>query len=263
MNSNRCSRLAVLLFAFALVASTAAPAAAAVSVSSADAPSEAEVGEDVTATFTLEQPFSQYEGWTLNGTTELNDVTWTVKLYDQAGDKVGQQSYDGQAFNHSLNLSSNAVEVEVVVTGTAPEVENFSYDPPQQALLAELTQVREGGSSDTIDAWRFRPYTPDSDEAREAIAAAEAAISDAEQEGGDVSDAEDTLDSAVSSFDHGVFDTAIDLAEDAEESADSAAQSSQRTRLLLYGGLGLLATVAVVGGVFWYRSQQDDYDKLR
>ena len=33
--------------------------------------------------------------------------------------------------------------------------------------------------------------------------------------------------------------------------------------MLLYGGVGLVALVLVVGGVLWYRSQQDDYDKLR
>lgn len=261
MNSNRCFRLFALLVAAALLASTAVPAAA-LSVSASDAPSAAEVGTDVETTFTIERPFSEYEQWTLNGETNLTEVTWTVKLYDQAGDKLNQTSYDGQSFNHSLQ-QSDAFEVEVVLEGTVADVENFSYDPPQRTLLAELKQVREGGTSETIDAWEFRPYTADSDEARNAIESAEEAIASAEDSGASVSGARDTLDSAISAFDHGNFGNAGDLAGDAEESANSARQSSQQTRMLLYGGVGLLALVLVVGGVFWYRSQQDDYDKLR
>jgi len=261
MNSNRYSRLLTLLLAATLLVSAVSPAAA-LSVSASDAPSEAEVGEDVETTFTVERPFSEYDSWTLNGETNLTDVTWTVKLYDQGGDKIDQQSYDGQSFDHSLQ-QSDAFEIEVVVEGTVAEVESFSYDPAQQSLLAELNQVREGGSSDSIDSWEFRPYTQESDEARDAIASAEGAIEEADESGADVSEAENTLDNAVSAFDHGNFENAGSLAADAEESANSAQQSSQQTQMLLYGGLGLVALVLVVGAVFWYRSQQDDYDKLR
>ncbi|WP_115864026.1 hypothetical protein [Halorussus litoreus] len=260
MNSNRYSRLLTLLLAATLLVSAVSPAAA-LSVSASDAPSEAEVGESVETTFTVERPFSEYDSWTLNGETNLTDVTWTVKLYDQGGDKLNQTSYDGQSFNHSLQ-QSDAFEIEVVVEGTVAEVESFNYDPPQQTLLAELNQVREGGSSDSLDSWAFRPYTQDSDEARDAIASAEGTIADAEDSGASVSEATNLLDRAISAFDHGNFENANSLAGDAEESANSAQQSSQQTQMLLYGGLGLVALVLVVGAVFWYRSQQDDYDKL-
>ena len=260
MNSNRCSKLFTLLLALVLAVSAVAPAAA-LSVSASDAPASAEVGEGVETTFTLEQPFSEYEQWTLNGSTNLTDVTWTVKSYDQAGDKLSQQSYDGQTFDHELN-QSNTFEVEVVIEGTVPEVGNYSYAPAQQTRLAELQQVREGGSSDTIDSWSFRPYTAESDEARTAIESAEQAIADADSSGAGVSEARNDLDSAISAFDYGNFENAGELASDAEESANSAQQSSQQTQMLLYGGLGLVALVLVVGVVFWYRSQQDDYDKL-
>lgn len=261
MNSNRCSKLATLLFAVTLVVSAVGPAAA-LSVSASDAPSQAAVGEDVQTTFTIERPFSDYESWTLNGETNLTDVTWTVKLYDQGGDKLDQQSYDGQTFGHDLD-QSDAFEVEVVVEGTVPEVESFSYDPAQQSLLTELSQVREGGSSETLDSWQFRPYTEESDEARTAIGNAEQAIEDADGNGADVSEARSTLENAISAFDHGNFENAVNLAEEAESSADSAQESSQQTQMLLYGGIGLVVLLLVVGAVFWYRSQQDDYDKLR
>ncbi|USZ67323.1 DUF4398 domain-containing protein [Halorussus salilacus] len=263
MNSNHCSKLLTLLVAIALVASAATPAAAAVSASASGAPDSAEVGEEVTSTFTLDRPFSEYDEWTLNGETELEGVTWTVKLYDQGGDKIGQESYDGESFNHTLQSEDNAAEVEVTIEGTVAEVEDFTYDPAQQHLLAELNQVREGGSSDTIDSWEFRPYTADSDEARSAIEDAETAIADAEDSGAGVSDAEDKLDDAVSAYDGENFDLAVELAGEATDSADSAEQSNQQTQMLLYGGVGLVVLVAIIGGVLWYRSQQDDYDKLR
>jgi len=262
MNLNHSSKLLALVLATTLVVSAVAPAAAVVSVASSDAPSEAEVGEDVTATFTLEQPFSEYEEWTLTGATELEGVTWTVKLYDQADDKIGQESYDGQSFNHSLSTDSNANEVEVTVEGTVAEAGNYSYEPAQKALLAELNQARDGGSTNPIDSWQFRPYTAESDEARSALDDADAAIADAEETGADVSEAEDQFDSARSAFDGENFELAVDLAGDAEESANAAAESNQQTQMLLYGGVGLVALVAIIGGALWYRSQQDSYDKL-
>ncbi|WP_435176204.1 hypothetical protein [Halorussus sp. AFM4] len=262
MNSNHCSKLLTLLFAAALVVSAVGPAAA-ISASASGAPDEAKVGSDVTATFTIEKPFSEYDSWTLNGTTALTDVTWTVKLYDQAGDKIGQKSYDGQSFDHALK-KTDAYEVEVKIEGTVPEVENFTYDPAQTLTLAELHQVREGGSSEAIaDPWTFRPYTQESADARAAIEDAEAAIQDAEDSGAKVTEAKSTLADAISAFDGENFGLASDLAGKAAESANSSQQSSQQTRMLLYGGAGLLALVAVVGGALWYRSRQDSYDKLR
>lgn len=260
MNSNHYSKLVTLLLAVTLVVSAVGPAAA-LSVSASDAPSEAKVGEDVQTTFTIEKPFSEYETWTLNGETNLTDVTWTVKLYDQGGDKLDQQSYDGASFDHELD-QSDAFEVEVVVEGTVPEVESFSYDPAQQSLLTELNQVREGGSSESLNSWQFRPYTEDSNEARDTIESAEQAIEDADESGADVSEARNTLENAISAFDHGNFENAVNLAEEAENSANSSEESSQQTQMLLYGGIGLVVLVLVVGAVFWYRSQQDDYDKL-
>jgi hypothetical protein len=260
MNSNRCSKLVGLLLATVLVVSAVAPAAA-MTVSADGAPDSAQVGEDVTTTFTVERPFSEYQQWMLNGRTELSDVTWTVKLYDQAGDKIDQQSYDGESFNHSLQ-ESDAFEVKVVVEGTVPAVENFTYDPAQTHLLAELNQVREGGSSSTIDTWEFRPYTEESQQARDAIESAEQTIADVEDSGASVSEAEDKLADAVSAFDGKNFELAGSLADEAKNSAKSSQQSSQQTQMLLYGGVGLVALVLVVGGVLWYRSQQDDYDKL-
>ena len=262
MNSNHCSKLLALLLATTLVVSAVGPAAA-MSASASGAPDEKEVGTDVNSTFTITKPFSEYDTWTLNGTTQLQDVTWTVQLFDQGGSKIDQKSYDGQSFDHGLE-KSDAYEVKVVVKGTVPEVSNFTYDPAQKLTLADLNQGREGGSSDPIDSWDFRPYTAESQETRDAIDSAQEAIDTAESSGAGVSGAEDTLGNAVSAFDAENFDNAVDLANEAEKKAQSSEQSSQQTQMLLYGGVGLLALVVVVGGALWYRSnQQDDYDKLR
>ncbi|WP_137284732.1 hypothetical protein [Halorussus salinisoli] len=262
MNSNHCSKLLALLLATTLVVSAVGPAAA-MSASASGAPDEKKVGEEVESTFTITKPFSEYDTWTLNGGTQLTDVTWTVQLYDQGGSKIDQKSYDGQSFNHSLE-KSDAFEVKIVVKGTVPEVENFTYDPAQELVLAELNQVRDGGSSDSIDTWTFRPYTEDSAEARDAIDAARESIDSADSSGADVSEAEGTLENAVSAFDAENFGNAVDLANEAQTKAEDSEQSSQQTQMLLYGGAGLLALVVVVGGALWYRSnQQDDYDKLR
>lgn len=263
MNSNHCSKLLTLLLAATLVVSAVGPAAA-LSASASGAPSEAKVGSDVTTTFTIEKPFSEYDSWTLNGTTELTGVTWTVKLYDQGGSKIGQSSYDGQSFDHSLE-NSDAYEVEVTLKGTVPEVTNFTYEPAQSRLLAELHQVRQGGNSEVIaDPWTFRPYTEKSQQARTAIEDAKSAIEDAQESGASVSEAERSLSDAISAYNGESFDLAIDLADKAEQKAESAQQSNKQTQMLLYGGVGLLALVAIVGGALWYRSQnQDDFDKLR
>ncbi|WP_276298969.1 hypothetical protein [Halorussus lipolyticus] len=261
MNSNHCSKLLALLVACTLVVSAAGPAVA-MSASASGAPSEAEVGSDVSTSFTITKPFSDYDSWTLNGSTELTGVTWTVKLYDQGGDKIGQKSYDGQSFDHDLE-KSDAYEVKVQIEGTVPEVTNFTYDPAQKLLLAELTQVRQGGSSEAIDSWTFRPYTTESADARSAIEDAEAAIEDAEDSGAGVSEAQSDYEDAISAFDGENFELATDLATKAQDKAESSQQSNEQTQMLLYGGVGLLALVVVVGGFLWYRNQQDDYDKLR
>lgn len=257
MNSNPSSKLAALVVLAALLLAAVAPAAA-VTAEADDAPSDAKVGEKVTATFTLTELYTDYEQWTLSGETQLEDVTWTVTRYDQADNKIGSEAYDGQTFNQSISLENDVDSVTVEVTGVVPEVEQYSYDPAQTFTLAALSQTREGGNSDEIEAWATHHYT---DESREARAAIEAAASTNEDAGG-VAEAESTLENAVSSFENGNFENAISLAEKAEQSANSAKKSSETKRLLLYAGGGLLAIGLVVGGVFWWRSNQDSYDKL-
>ncbi|WP_327051066.1 hypothetical protein [Halomicrococcus gelatinilyticus] len=267
MNSTRCSRLVALLVVATLALSAVVPAAA-FSTSDSGVPSDAAVEEEVSATLTVTELYENYEEWTLHGETELTGVTWKVVQYDQAGNKIGEASnaYDGQSFNQSVSIDSDASKIEVKVTGTVPEVENFTYADQQTFELATLDQVRQGGNTEAIASWTPKYHTDASKEARSAISDAEAAIEDAPS-GADTSEAESDLDSAITAYNGENFDLAVELADKATEKANTAAkkaeQSKQQSQLLMYGGIAVVLLLLVGGGVYWYRSQQGNTSKLK
>jgi hypothetical protein len=259
-NWNHCSRVVAVLVVAALCCSALAVPVAAVSVASEDVPSEAQVGEQVTATVTLEQLYRnpQLEEWRLGGETDLQNVTWTVSYIDQTGAKVDQESIDGQNVTSSTIAASDGVsEVEVSVTGTVPAVETYTYEPEEEFLLLGLSQVRQGGSSSSIESYSAHHYTSESREARNALESAAAALEDASNE-----DAEADFASAVDAYEAGNFDNAVRQAERAEDEANAAAQSAETTQLVLMGAGVLVVLALLVGGVLYWRSQQDSYDKL-
>lgn len=249
MNSSRSSSLVALLLVLVL----AVGAAGAVTVSQEDAPSEAAVGSDVTATFVLTDLYTDYDQWTLRGETELENVTWTVELFNQAGDKLGgDNSYDGQSFGHPVNIENGDHEVRMTVTGTVPTIGNYTYDPAESFLFAELIQAREGGSSDTIQTYETHHYTEESGEARQAIDEAQAAIDEA----GGHEQAERTLNSAIDSYENENFDNAVDLADQAQETAERKQTNQSRNRLILIA-VGALVLIGIVVGavIYWRRSR--------
>ncbi|WP_435347692.1 hypothetical protein [Haloarchaeobius sp. HRN-SO-5] len=270
MNSSRFSRWSILAVV-AVIAVAAVGTAAAVSVTQEDVPAEGEVSSDYSATMTLGELYQDpdYTSWTLRGSTELENVTWTVTTTDtDTGQQIDQQSFDGQSFNYSnIDAEANdANQVTVEVTGTVPEVENYTYSEEEQFVVAGLTQVREGGTTNNVATRKAHHYTPESKAARDAIGTAEQAISAAGAAGGDTSTAEDTLSSAVSAYNGANFGNAQDLADRAQSEANeakSAAESSQqRTKFLMYGGAAILVLGVVGGGIYWHRQQQDDYGRL-
>ncbi|WP_231185459.1 hypothetical protein [Haladaptatus sp. DYF46] len=265
MNSTRCSKSFALLLVVTLALSAVAPATA-ISTEQSGIPNDAAVGDSVTATMTLTDLYSDYEQWTLEGQTELTDVTWTVTTYDQAGNQKAKESYDGQSFDHSLALDTDASKAVVKVSGTVPEVANFTFDPQQSFTFATLSQSREGGNSEEIETWTADYHTEDSKSARDAIVGAQGAIEDAPS-GANTADAESTLDNAISAYEAQNFDNAIDLAGKAEKSANSAAdeakQSEQQSKLLMYGGVAVVVLLVIGGAGYWYRSQQQDNYRLR
>lgn len=257
---NRCSKLAL---ACLLVLSLAAVPAAAVSAGSDDVPAESEVDKQVTATVTLDELYKdpQLESWTLAGSTELTDVTWTVVYYDQTGAKVGQDEFDGQSFTGAdISAADGTSKVEVTVTGTVPEVASYSYDPAQEFTTLELTQTREGGSSNEIGTWTSHHFTSESNDARGALDDAQAAIQGAS--GANTDEAEQSFANAVDAYESGNFDLATTLANEAQTKAENAQESSQTQQLVMYAVGGLLVVALLVGGVLYWRSQQDTYDKL-
>jgi hypothetical protein len=258
---SRCSRLVVGLL---LVLTLAAPATA-VSVGDTSVPEEGQVGEQVTATVTLTELYRNptLERWQLSGQTALQDVTWVVEYYDQTGARTDQQEFTGQEFSGAqIAATEGTSEVVVRVTGTVPSVSEYTYDPPQQFLLMELTRGQQGGASGTIDTWESHHFTPNSDTARNALDDARTAIESAESAGASPTEAEESFASAVDAYENGNFDNAQSLAQRAQGEAESAESGAEQRRLLLFGGAGVVVLALLVGGVYYWRSQQESYDKL-
>lgn len=255
MNWNRCSRVGLAL---ALLAVVAVGSTAAVETAPEGVPDASAVGSDVTATVTLTDLYAEYNAWTLHGETALTDVTWTVVAFNAADEQIDQQSYDGQSFNHSVDIENDAIRLEVRVAGTTPAVENYTYAPPQSYTLARFQRVRQGGTSEGIDAYSVHHYTEDSKAARTAIAEAEAAV-----EGSGSAAARDQLSKAIRAYDDGNFALAQELAGDAADEAEQARQSRQTTQTLLFGGLALVVLVVVAAGAYYWWSRRDEYDPLR
>jgi len=265
MSWSRCSSLLVALF---LIASVVGPAAA-VTVTEEQTHGEAEAGTSITAEYTLEELYQnpQTGEWTLNASTDLEDATWTVDFLDQQGSQVDTQDVPGQNISVGGIDPDSVAEVRVVVTGTVPEPDSYTYPGQTTFLLAELEQVREGGTLNTITTRETVHYTEDSRAARQAIEAAEAAIDEAETAGADVSDAKDNLETARSLYRNGEsLGEAQDIAENAEQQAtqslDEAQSARTRNQLLLYGGVGVVAILLIGGGIYWYLANRQTHDKL-
>ncbi len=260
MTKTSWSRFSKLALACLFVLSVASVPAAAVSVGDTNVTSDAEVGTQVTATVTLTELYQNptLESWTLAGSTELTDVTWTVSYYDQTGAKVSQKSFDGQSFSGAeVSASEGTSKVEVRITGTVPKVEQYSYEPPQSFVVMALEQTRTGGSSNAIENWTATHYTQESREARKAIADAETAVSQVNSQ-----KAERILGNAIEAYNGEEFALAIDLAKQAQEQAQQTQQSNQLMQYALYGVGALVVIGLAVGGFLYWRSQQQGHDKL-
>lgn len=249
MNSSPSFSLLVLIVAVVV----SAGAAGAVSVNSPDVPAEVEVGERISATFVFTDLYTTFDQYDLNGTTGLESVTWSVQEIDLSDRIVGEHTYDGQAFDHPINQEDGTAEVRVTIAGTPPEIEEYSYDREEEEILfAAFRENRQGGTSNDLQTYRAYPYTPESRQARQAIESAEATIAEV----GGHETAEGTVQNAISAYEAGNFQNSADLANQAEQQATQTRETRERNRLLLFGGLGILAVGILIGAVWWYRSKQ-------
>lgn len=259
MNWNRSSK--VVLALFVLLAAAVAPVAA-VDVQG-NVPDSAEVGAQQDRTFTFTNLYTDYEEWTLHGQTDLTKVTWTVTAYDNAGNQIEQRTFTGQSFDYHIRASDGTTKVTVRLQGTTPPVDDWSYQPPQSLVFAEFQQTQQGGSATVLQSYDgVRPYTQQSQQARTQIQQAEAAIQNAQSAGAEVSEAKRLRQNAVEAYDSGNFDLAIDLADQAEQKAESAAQSSKLTRWALIGGAVVVVLLVLAGGAWYYLSNRETHDKL-
>ena len=251
----RCKALLSVLAAGLLAAGILTAPAAAVQSTALDAPDDAEAGTDFEATYELTELFTDFEQWTLAGETAVTSVTWTVTQYDQAGNQVAQDSFDGQEFQQGVDIETGVSRIEVRVTGTTPGFETPTYDPPQRFTGASFTLNREGGTQQDIETYEVHHYTQESRSTRQTLDRATATV---EESGDDQS--RGTLDSAISSYNAGNYDNANQLANRAEDEAES----SQRTRtLLLYGGAAVLVALLLGGGYYLYQSRKQGPSRLR
>jgi len=240
-----------------VIAMAAVGTAAAVTAPDTSAPDEAQVGEEVSVSVTLSNLYSDNDEWTLRGTTQLTNVTgWEVTKVRPAGNTT--EEYTGQdSFETNINRADNVTDVVVTITGDAPPIEEFQYDPPQQFEAAKLAQAVGQGESD-IETVQVHHYTNESRQALNAIRDAEEAV-----EGSDSNDARNRLEQAKDAYNVGNFGNAESIANDAKNTANEA-KSSQDTMTLILYGVGALVVLALIGGgVYYYRNQQDSYDKLR
>ncbi|MEF8814337.1 MAG: hypothetical protein V5A55_11040 [Halovenus sp.] len=251
-HSSKGVALAVLLATAVVVVGTAG----AVTVTGS-APDATEVGEDVSMQVTVEDPFeNQANVWTLQGSTELVGASWSVEAVDVGGDVVERQDTSGGSFTMELDSNDGISEVTIELQGDVPEMDTFNYRDREieEYVAMDLLVAESGGSLAGMPLSAHR-YTEESLEARQAIDEARDAIGDSG------SDSEESqLDTAITLYNSGEFEAAIEEANSIRESAEDAEQ----TRTVLFVGGGVVLVVLVLGGGFYlYRQRQRDTSKLQ
>ncbi|WP_459191578.1 hypothetical protein [Halosimplex sp. J119] len=254
MSWTRSSKSAALIALLAL-SLAAAGTAGAISVQAGDVPQESRVGETVTTTVTIEDPFvDMNDQWTLQGNTELENVSWTITVLQQ-GERVDQYNSGDQSFEQGLNASNGGDTVEVELTGTTPAIQNYTYEPRETYTLYDFDAV-EGSSTSGLNATSVHHYTNASKSARQAIDEAAAAVNGS-------GTGQNDLDQAIASYENGVFDNAESNAQDAIDAAEQAEQSEQRNQTILMAVGALIVLGLIAGGIYYWRANQDEPTKLQ
>lgn len=255
MSWTHSSKVAVV--AFLAVSLAAVGTAAALSASAESVPSKSKVGTDVSATFVIEDPFTDSDQWTLHAETELRNVNWNVRVLDQ-GEEVSETPHGEQSWNQTLDKAGGGDKIVIELQGTTPKVDRYSYKPKQTFTVARLVKIT-GGARTEIEQWSAYHYTSDSKKARNAIDAAGQAI---EAAGGNA-EAEQTRQNAIAAYENESFGLATNLANEAKSKAQSAQQSQQTMQLAMYGVGALVVLGLIGGGIYYWKSQQGPSQKLK
>jgi rubrerythrin len=262
MNSTHSSK-AVVLGVLLAVAFAAVGTAGAITISGfSDAPESAQVGQEVTVEAELTELYGDEvpdDDWILSGETELEDPDWTVIVRDAGGAEVARTDATNETFNQVIEREANHVRVEVSITGSVPEMSEFNYEETsvEEAVAMELSQLTESGDASELPdgTHTVQRYNEDSQAARQAIDSAMEAAEEADND-----DARDRVDDAITFYNNGEFESAIDAADDAESTAQGAEQTQQ---LLLIGGAVVVVVAILGGGLYYWRQNQQDTSKLR
>ncbi len=258
-HSSKAVALGVLL----AVALVAVGTAGAVQISGLDdAPESGEAGESVTIEAELTEIYGEDvpdDEWTLAGDTELENADWTVIVRDAGGGEEERQDISGDSFEQDLDRDANHVSVNVRVTGEVPDIDTFDYEDTsvEEITAMELSQIT--GDSDRASlaggTHELQRYTDESQEARNAIESAQAAAEEADSDS-----ARDRIQDAITFYNSGEFESAINAAEDAQSTAEGEEQTQQ---MLMFGGAGIVIIALLAGGIYYWRQSREDRSKLQ
>jgi len=240
----RSSRVVVLAVLLALALGVAGTAMA-IDFNEDNVPEEAEVG--TTETVTVSYDVDQNSPSTVEAESDLDDAVVSIT----ASGPGAEESDSGETAEVEVDPDQHS-EVEIEANGDIPEITEFDYENPDTEHVMALS-VREDGAS--VGTWEIHRYTEDSQEARQALDDAREAVEGSSSDG-----AQSNFDRAVTLYNSGEFESAIETAQDAQDEAESEGQMLQ---LLLTGGAVLGVVALIGGGVYYWRSRQQDTYKLQ
>ena len=236
MNWTHSSKIIVIAVLLTVSLGTAGTASA-FGFDDSGVPDEMEEGQQETATVVMQDPFAERNpGWTIVVDSEFQDAGVTITA--ETPTETIQESGEGQA---SLTLDNEAInQVEIEVTGTVPEVQEYSYEnPDQEAFTAVRISDQDSG---VIETWNVHRYTQQSREARDKLDQASEVVS------------EDNNDftSARTLYNSGEFEQSIDDS----EAIINDAESSEQTQTMLFAGAGAVVLLLLAGGGYYVYSQR-------
>jgi len=240
----RSSRVVVLVVLLALALGVAGTAMA-IDFNEDDVPTEAEVGstEMVTVSYDVDQTSPS----TVEAESELDDAVVSIT----ASGPGSEVSDSGDTAEVEVDPDEHS-EVEIEANGDIPEIMDYDYEDQDVENVVGLSVSEDGAS---VGTWEIHRYTEDSQEARQALDDARDAVEDSNSES-----AQSNFDRAVTLYNSGEFESAIETAQDAQDDAESEGQMLQ---LLLTGGAVLGVIALIGGGVYYWRSRQQDNYKLQ